>query len=496
MANSQQDLQKLLAIAERFAVKNRFRFNVDKCVALRFGGITKLEVRRAREQDETPWHVDVRLHDRTLARSDDGTVQLRCTPRALPTEDDGSFRYIGYRLSVDGDWRQALEQDAAKAISAAARLRSKGLVGHEESARLWHLLYAAYVLPYLERHGSVASLQDGDMDCLAKAQNHTARVFLNRRRRDNVDGFWLELGWLPMIGRMRSAQLGMWGHVARLGAHRLSRRVADAIQGDLHNPNPWFDQVAATIRTYGIDAAQVAREAKWKVECREKIAEYLTAEWHQRLPGHDRLVIAAAAKRPLLPNTRLDGRSQRERRIIRALRVRAVPVQAELLHLGLCDNDLCQRCDPGAPETVQHLLLECDADKEERRELRRRVKNICAAAGPAGARAWAPWQARDEQYFYSRLLLAEPHPPAESRKLRRSIDEACVQFAVGAWEQGSRPVAAPVQPTSQGPGQVPARHPQALAGPACDLFLCYDQGSALSAVHRGDCRSGDLVRRA
>jgi hypothetical protein len=122
LAPSKHKLQLLLNEAQSFAQRNRYRFNADKSIAVRFGGPELAERPNKKDKDSDgdttkPWDIKVTIGGETI-----------------PAANDGVFKYLGTKINVWLDWKDAVNEACNSAIAQSARLAAVGLCGHDEPA--------------------------------------------------------------------------------------------------------------------------------------------------------------------------------------------------------------------------------------------------------------------------------------------------------------------------------------------------------------------------
>ena len=193
LADSQEDLQKMLDAVAGFFKRWRLEVNLSKTKLMAFGV-------------------------RAL-----GSMQVRWNGTLV--EEVAEYKYLGLMLEKNG-WKKEKEKMLRKAYMAAGMVSGMALRIGNMTVKGMDSLWKALVRPHLEYGAEVmntcSDFKWEEAEVLMRANGRRILKCGSRIPNEAVMG---ELGWMSMKGRRMLLRLGYWGKIVRMSGGRLVRQA-------------------------------------------------------------------------------------------------------------------------------------------------------------------------------------------------------------------------------------------------------------------------------
>jgi len=374
IANSKEDLQKLLDRVYLYSCKWRFLFNCAKSKVLIFSN------RR------------VHLISHPLYLGIDKLEQVKM------------FKYLGVWFTANLNWnmmKQMVIKKARLKIALTSRAISQGL-SPEQSLKLYFTL----IRPVLEF--SIECWGLNLLDGIERVQLQMGRIILGVSSNTTSDAVRGELGLWTMKGRRDLAILRWWGKLVRMDRNRLCARVYRhrklLLQQNRNTPSycKAVRDLLSNFNLYHVWMSEEVGEARaWSDLISAKIRDRERREWKERVFEKEKLRNYRVWKTDLIFEDYLNQvplfLHRREITRFRCgthhLRVETGRWERTLEGKKLpFEQRTCYLCMSSAVETEEHVMLDCPAYNPLRWKLLASIRNCTGDAYQlkrrAGEREW------------------------------------------------------------------------------------------------------------
>ena len=331
LAESSENLQKLLTVLESWCKKWRVLVNTSKTKAMLF------RKRRSRPNDPV-----LSLYGQKL-------------------EDVYDYKYLGITLNCHLDQTHTLEILARAASRALGAMLSMTRTNYDLGYRTYTRLFNATVVPILDyAFGAWSTGGWGAHQKMDIIQNRAMRFFCGLPRASLVASLIGDMGWLPGVIRRDLDCLRFYNQLISMKNDRFTKRVFDYDQ-KLMLPGGWSQNV----RTI---CASVGREEAWKdskcinlVYAWEKLLEWYVQVWKQEINCKTKLEVYRELKKEWgVADVLKVNMDKYERSLICRTRHGVLPLEVEKAHFSrvVRHQRICKLCN-SAVETEYHFLFDC-----------------------------------------------------------------------------------------------------------------------------------------
>jgi hypothetical protein len=265
LANSPEDLQKLLDAVAAFFRRWRLEINLSKTKVMAFGV-------------------------RAL-----GSVQVRWGGATVEEVDE--YKYLGLILEKSGKWKKEKARMLRKATMMAGMAWGMVLRVGNMSVKGMDGMWKALIRPHLEYGAEVMnSHKDFVWEEAEKLMRDNGRRLLGCGSRVPNEAVMGELGWVSMIGRRMLLRLLFWGKILSMDKDRLVKQVYEAGRARLarnQNANTWCNLTRKWLRQLGL-------EAMWN-------AQAVDEDWRETLKGRIMVAEGERWRRGAERNARLEN---------------------------------------------------------------------------------------------------------------------------------------------------------------------------------------------
>jgi len=389
MAESQEDLQKMMRAVERFCDRYRMEVNASK---------TKVMVVGTRAVDT-----------------------LKIVWKGEFLEEVEEYKYLGVMVEKSG-WKKEKAKMIRKANRAAAMVWGLAVRGGNMTVKGMNNMWTALIRPHLEYAAEVLnSNRDFKWEEAERVMRRVGRKVLKCGRTLPNDAIAPELGWMSMQGRRKLLRLSYWGKILTMDTRRWVRRVYEEGRSRLRRDtaaSTWCNLTRSWLVELGFQEEwnQQATGAKWQEKVREAIMKQEEAEWRRRVASSSKLEFFAKWKKEYKMEEYLSTQDVRKRRTWtkmrggclelrietgrwerRSVEGRQVKVPRALRLCKLCGVEL---------EDAEHVMLRCDEYNEERRGLKAagRRAGLTDASAP---QEWWEWIMEGDGEEEGMQLLAD-----------------------------------------------------------------------------------------
>lgn len=346
LADSREDLQKLLDTAFNYSECWRFKWNCNKSKIMRFGCKGK----------KLPYFL--------------GLEELEVVKL---------FKFLGVDLQQNLAWTATKLRFAAKARSRLPMLKKAMIEGIsvESGVKLWETL----IRPTLEYAAEVWS--EGDWTEADRIQNAAGRTLLGLYKSTSVEVARGELGWLSLRARREIRLLSYWGKLVKMDDSRLVKQIFRYCKDRTSTLRGSFCYaVRKLLMTLGLEqlwrSEQIGERKDWELRARKSIRLKDKFCWLANL--HDKPKLRTYEllnfKTDWCKEEYLSWEITADQRVLYA-RLRSGSHQLRI-ETGRWDHEqeakrVCIVCGTGKIENEKHFLLDCYAYERCRRIMFNRI---------------------------------------------------------------------------------------------------------------------------
>lgn len=325
MANSTEDLQKLLDLSHRFAMKWNLKFNSKKSKVMKIGKSKQIE------------------------------GQLKLGNDAL--EEVREYKYLGYFLnkSLKSNFHinSFLKDKADRQLNYLAHVL--GEHGNFNRINFGNALWNSVIRPSLTHACSVwMPLTKQSKDALDRWQYRAAKIILRTNLSIPKSALFLELGWEPICNFIERQKVSYYERFSTLPDSRLCKMIYNELS---NIPNGLWDYESEVRSMISRVIPQNCNSdpsmfRKWHgATTRETLLSDISEK--SSLDFYRHCFIDTGKQRYL--NNNNDFMSSRLKLLART---KTIPLQANLFRMNLTDNEACPLCS-ASREDLEHLLLNC-----------------------------------------------------------------------------------------------------------------------------------------
>ena len=338
LAESPDELQKMLDMMGQYAEEWKFSFNASKSKTMVVGATSGSE----------RWRI-----------------------RGEEMEEVKAFKYLGVWFDRGMRGNVQLEKMKEKAEEWAGKTewmsRKDGQIEVERGRLVWELL----ARPSLEHAAEIwwpgGKIANRNLEAV---QEKVGKQLLGASR--SVPGAAVrgDLGWRKLEERREGKKLMYGKRLEGLEDNRLVKIVAEKLK-DAGNVG-WWGEYGALQRKYVITEEDQARR-EWKA----KVEEGNDRDWWEEVESKSSLGWYRMAKNEFrLENYIGSSQGQEAVRCWFRMRSGTAGLFADKKRCGLCEEDRCVLCDREEVEDVLHFLVLCDEFEWERQKELKRIGDI------------------------------------------------------------------------------------------------------------------------
>ena len=357
MSETAEELQRLLDVVGEYGRDFCVRFSSEKSKVM--------IVNRSVNEENMTW----RLGDNEL-------------------EQTTEYKYLGVWLSAKGCEKAKNEKISTAnqwvgRLGSVARMRASK---YDVLREVWKTV----AVPNIMYSMDVLVWNENDLDKLEVAQNKVARIALNAPRYAAVEALRGDMGWSTFRERLRKSTLRYKVRLERMDDARLARKVylwnirdskwgnnCMKMAGSSGMTPRWMERylVGGQYR-YEWKITDRNREGvdwnvkKWKCVIDRGVKEVGLRKWRDEMERKSTLEWYKNKKSPEYV-TWYDGSLGGD--LLFQARAQCMDVNARNYRWSESRSKVCQMCDMGVDETVEHIMLECTKYGRIRTEMMRTV---------------------------------------------------------------------------------------------------------------------------
>jgi len=396
LAESEEEMQKMLEVFGGLVEKWRLRVNVAKSKVLGCGG-----------------------------RGDGGEDEAELVLNGVVLERVRKYKYLGVWFTEDGGWKETVTSKGEKAAKLSKEMRRWWLCRKGVSVHVKFEVWKAMVLSGL-LYGSEAwwpdktsvkkleAAQVGVVKAAAGACVSTASVAV----RGEV-GTW-------SVGEMiEKRKLVWWWKVCHMGKERLVRRVLEMEAKCVRKGRRrklWSEHVQGLLEKYGLGKMrpEEMEESEWRSEVEKRMSEVVEKGWRDEVGRMKSLELYGAVKEKLEMEKYMSRNGRKEISVMFRARCGSLGL-SEVLSRRRGVASICQCCDSGNIENVEHFLAFCSAFKGERqkwvKQMRERGYSVVPESIP-------------------KIVLGMKVPGVSP--VRSEVSSLCLSYLLSLWEGRSK----------------------------------------------------------
>lgn len=345
IAESKQNLQRMLDKVSEYAKKWRFELNPSKSQVVVFG------------KRQPPRTVKWRLGDNEI-------------------QQVSQYKYLGIELTRTLRWNVYVKRILAKAKRNMTQALAMGISGGFMNVRLANIIWMSLVRSLIEYGCEIWG--DGEFVELEKLQVAMGKRILRCGSRMTEEVVRGELGWERHKARRDEMRLRYWGKIVRMSddripkiiykvsRHRLEQEEADAVPFE-DMTRTWCTYTRKLLKSLHLETQwnteTVGSEEEWNKLIRERIHEREEIKWRARCLMRPKLRTYCKLKKelrfePYLAVYHRGGVPELAK--IRGGTNRLRVEQGRYLKEALAER-VCRCCNKGEVEDECHFMLECTA---------------------------------------------------------------------------------------------------------------------------------------
>ena len=347
LATSERGLQRLIDVTNEWCCQWRITINVDKTKIIHF---------RRGNVKET--NVEFTLGDKKLDKVN-------------------RYRYLG--LDVGFCLQNSLinEQLSAAGSHALGQLINKTKSNYDLDFNSYGNIFRACVLPVLNYCSGAWATGKGDLRKIDSVQHRAIRFYCGLPKKCPILSLMGDSGWTPLLVHRDLEVLRLYNQIAQMPEDCLSRQIFDYDR--LHNgEGSWSKNLRSICTSIGkLDNYLEMRCISIK-RASESLMKMYEVMWNMELSSKPKLELYNKLKPSFETAKYLCANLNKcERSLIGRLRNGVLEIELETarFHGVPRENRTCRVCDREV-EDVVHLLLNCNAYAEQRKELFIRVPEL------------------------------------------------------------------------------------------------------------------------
>lgn len=346
IADSEDKLQRMLDVANKFAQKWGLNYNEKKSKVLIFG---------KRIDTDKKWKLG-----------------------PLSITECNEYKYLGIyvnrNMNINFHIESHLKQSSNRKIGAMKHTLSRNANINRVNFgnTIWHhiikptIIYAAAVW---------GNLSKTSMETLKSIQYKCGKAIMNCHLNVNRNTLLEELGWEDIEDMIEMSRIKYFERLCKMCDLRLTKQLFHKMMETFRaNPNrirwSFCREVLDTLEDCGLDFLFTSN-------CKGKIFDtYLRFKIMKKMYSHEQ--ISETGSRQLYTNFDCSNCSTprayltdpytfRQCQILFKARTCTLGLGCDLVRMNLSDSDVCQMCDKGAREDLQHFLFICPFYKDLRR---------------------------------------------------------------------------------------------------------------------------------
>jgi hypothetical protein len=341
LAESQEELQRLLDIVSKYGEEKRMTFNEKKSQVLK----------NWKTEEKLRWKIG-----KAVIQED--------TQREVVIEEFEEYKYLGLIIQMgDNIFKAHLEklerkmnQQARRTTATAMKSASRTIIGKE----LWNM----EALPSILHGAEITIFPRRVIEALEKTQNGVARKILRASSQVAVEALQGELAWWPVKHRIAKLQLCYYGRLHRLEEDKWSKiafREQQHKQGYI-----WMTNIKRQAEEYQINLEEQEGSLEaWKGRVRTKIQTKMVEEWKRGLQEKSSLSIYRHREVFKYDDY---ARGDKASELLFKARTGDLEVNAKIHRWTPGLEKFCEVCKKNEEETVQHMIAECIGYNEEREQ--------------------------------------------------------------------------------------------------------------------------------
>lgn len=366
-ADSAEELQRMLEMLEEYCKQWRFEINVGKSKVMVVGG----------GEEEGEW----RYGGKEMGRVSE-------------------YKYVGVMVSEDGGWKKAAQRVVEKAGAASKAMRwwlgRHWGVSPRAKVDVWSAVVGAQLRygsevwwPGVYEEREMEKVQLGYLKDVMRLNRSTTNEFVRG-----------EIGMYEVKRDRVKAMLVWMGRLECMGRERWARRLFEAewVQGrgkqGVKRMTTWKKRVQGLVGAYGLgEALRWLRVEKdlpgWQKEVQEAVDRVAEEDWWTGVRAGKKLGPYLRVKEEWGMEAYLEGVLGRGDVLLARFRSGSAAVGQETARwaggrTGVWAEDgterkrdkSCVSCETGVVETAEHVLMECEAFREEREQWWEEVRGV------------------------------------------------------------------------------------------------------------------------
>ena len=344
LSESKDDLQKLLDVVSEFGRDFNVNFSKEKSQVLIING----------GEDDA-----------------DLTWTLRGSTIGITIGTTHEYEYLG--MLVDEKGCENTKQDRISRanqwvgrLSSVARTRANK---YEVVRGVWKGMAVPSLMYGLE----TMRWTKNDLDKLEVVQNKVGRIALGANRYVAVEAIRGEVGWSTFAERITKAALRYKVRLEKMDGNRWAKWVYEWSKHD----SKWNGMCENKTGKYVMHGVMTLANwaawsmDRWKKVINEHVQEGGKNEWKENMRGKDTLdwyMAKASPKKELF----YDGSMASE--LLFKARTKSLELNSRTYKWNDEGSKVCNKCDRGVDETIEHVMLECEKYEREREEMLNVVK--------------------------------------------------------------------------------------------------------------------------
>ena len=368
LAESQEDLQKMMNAVHAFCRRWRLQVNMSKTKVVAFGS--------------------------------EGTSNLCVTWGEDKIEEVDKYKYLGMWIEKRGTWKMEKELKLRKARREMALAWNMATRGGDMSIRGATSMWTALIRPHLEYGAEVLNNHNDfvweEAEVLARKVGRRVLQCGTRLPNDAVLG---DLGWMTMRGRRMFLRLSYWSRVLAMGDGRWVKRVYKEGRARLErsaNASTWCNLTRKWLLELGLREAWEAQVTgpEWQEELRARIMELENRRWRLRVASNTKLENYVRWKPKLELEEYLEHAHAKQRRLWTKMRGGCLEVRVETgrwERMSVNGQQVavprslryCKMCFREVEDSA-HIFFRCPAYRTQRDAL---ANQVCTLATPGARKA-------------------------------------------------------------------------------------------------------------
>lgn len=342
LAESEQNLQKLVDILHRWCMKWRMKVNCEK---------TKVMVFRRNR--------NTRVY---LSGVYYGETKIAVVSK---------YKYLGIMLDDVLDFKSCTELLSSSAGRGLGNIIEKSKNLKDLGFDTFDRLYKSCVCPILDYGAEVWGLKECKL--IDDVQNRAARFYLGVGKRTPLVGLQGETGWLPSRSRRVLSMVRYFNKIIGMDSDRLPRRVFEHCR---YRDNTWVEDLHEEMNKLYLEFHWRTMSPVNLKDLKQQLFERAQNEWRVAIADKPKLRTYCKIKNNLEPSTHVKCTVNKgARSLLTRLRLGVLPLHIEYGRYYQVDvrDRVCELCNTGEVETEEHFLLKCVFYQEERNELKERL---------------------------------------------------------------------------------------------------------------------------